>query len=180
MPDQKRQPAFVMAILALLGVASLPTFLKSPDVGSKSATVESPADVGTTAGASSSANPGEPAPDEPHVRDLKPLLEYLADNKPLPVKNQDLGKYLHDHLPDTNIYCLVITLPDPIESTASGRFDEYLDVVQRAIELQGFILDRSLLPWKSPPGDKGSSATSSHKVQLPNKKTILTVETAGD
>jgi hypothetical protein len=179
MPDQKRQPAFVMAILALLGVASLPTFLKSPDVGSKSAAVESPADVGTTAGASSSTNPGEPAPDEPHVRDLKPLLEYLADNKPLPVKNQDLGKYLSDHLDNTNVYCLVITLPDPIESTASGRFDEYLDVVQRAIELQGFILDRSLLPWKSSAGDKGSSAASSHKVQLPNKKTILTVETAG-
>ena len=32
---------------------------------------------------------------------------------------------------------------------ASPRFDEYLDVLQRVIELQGFVLDRFSLPWKA-------------------------------
>ena len=112
MPDQSKQPAFVVAILALLGVASLPTFFTSPDAGSKSAAVESPAAAATTAAASSSADSGEFTPDAPHVRDLKPLLEYLADDDPLPVKDQDLADYLRDHLaPPTSIawssHCLI-------------------------------------------------------------------------
>ena len=86
-------------------------------------------------------------------------------------------RYLSQELCDTKVYCLIITLPDPVESIASGRFDESLDVVQRAVELQGYILDRTLLPWKPSPPEKGSPAEAQIKVQLPDNKTPITFET---
>ena len=108
------------------------------------------------------------APDEDEkeeaIQDLKPLLDYLSSGKVRPPSADGLKSYLSTALRDTEVRCLVITLPDPIESVASGRFDEYLDVVQRAVELQGYVMDRSLLPWRR--GSDGSNPPSDRVTRL--------------
>src|SRR5262249_21776329 len=71
---------------------------------------------------------------------------------------------------ETELYCLVLALPDPVASVASVRFDEYLDVVLRAVELQGFVLDRSSLPWQPAPNRSAA---------LPDRTTRIRGEVAG-
>ena len=161
-----------MALLALLGVSSLPQFLKSPESGGKPASAEPKA---TAAAASESDAAGA---EEPHVRDLQPLLDYLSEGDDRQVKQKELASFLRERLCHTNVHCLIITLPDPVESVASGRFDESLDIVQRAIELQGYILDRTLLPWKSSSAGTTDAADRSTNVEIPFIKTPITVRTA--
>jgi hypothetical protein len=247
MDDNRRQPAFIVAILAFLGATSLPQFLKTQSGGTpppgeerKDTTTRSPNLPG-----------GEDK--QPDRRDLKPFLEYLSEGEATKATGKDLRAYIDEQLTaiygfgacqlslmpaakdvkaiptagrnlivlaaisgslhfrifdsdgnqvvdvsevnlqehsrqiddlrkqlqnlwpphelnrsekvrvikavtsivghrdvcEPSIHSLVITLPDPVESAVSVRFDEYFDVVQRAVELQGFILDRSSLPWQT-------------------------------
>jgi hypothetical protein len=140
-PEQNKQPGFVMAILALLGVFSLPQVLKLHDDGSTPAEAEKVVSSARSGGLVEDDN-------EETVRNLGPLIEYLSNGKHRPTKNETLESFFCQALCGTTVRSLVITLPNPIESVASARFDEYLDVVQRAVELQGYVLDRSILPWK--------------------------------
>jgi hypothetical protein len=142
MDDKQKPPAFVVAIIALLGLFSLPQIIATPDGG----TPHLSADKNASRVAASLHDHDDD--EDKDRRDLKPLLDYLSDGQPEPVRPPELKQYLHEKLHKTNVHCLLITLPDPIESVASARFDEYLDVVQRAIELQEYTLDRTLLPWK--------------------------------
>ena len=98
---------------------------------------------------------GVPEAEEPQERDrrdLRPLLEFLAEGEAKPSDTADLHEYLDRKL--SLVRCLVVTVPDPVESVASARFDEFLDVVQRGIELQEFVLDRTLLPWEPATKDR--------------------------
>ena len=152
MPNERKQPGFVVAILALLGVFSLPQFVKSPERGSAR-----PPTASNQSSGPSSDDDAEPGTDR-DVRSLKPLVDFLSsDARKLKTKD-DLACFLCENLtePKTNVYCLIVTLPNPVRSVASGRFDEDLDVVQRAIELQGYVLDGSRLPWKIASQDKGA------------------------
>ena len=150
MDEKRRQPAIIVAILALLGAASLPQVLRNQG-GGTSPQAQEQADTATP----QAAMPPAGEEKDPDRRDLKPLLDYLAyGDAKVDAEDKDLGGYINDRLkaiygagrPD--VHCLVVTLPDPVSSVVSLRFDEYLDVVQRAVELQGFILDRSSLPWQ--------------------------------
>ena len=173
MADQRKQPGFVMAILALLGVFSLPQIVKSPDHGRRNLLRSHPLP------APGAADGGDgPEPEDPDIRTLKPLIEYLAQGETPSLKKEDLACFLCENLPNTNsnVYSLIITLPDPVQSVASGRFDEELDVVQRAIELQGYILDRSRLPWKKPPQDSSGPADTTTTVRQ-GKQPLFELET---
>jgi hypothetical protein len=158
MDELKKQPGFVVAILATFGLFSLPHIVGMQDGGGPPPGAQEKSASQTRV--VSHGNGGETDPDR---RDLKPLLDYLDDGDPREAKPAELVKYLRKKLPPASegklpaLQCLVVTLPDPVASVASARFDEFLDVVQRAIELQGYILDRSLLPWKPEP--KGSDAS---------------------
>jgi hypothetical protein len=174
MPDQKKQPAFVMMILALFGLFSLPQLLKSPDGGSAGPGPE--ASFSTTSTVSTDADHADVDDD---VRDLTPLIDYLWHGKSRPSTKDKLPAFLHDRLFDTDVYCLIATVPDPVGSVVSGRFDEYLDVIQRAIELQGYVLDRSLIPWKADSSEKSAPADSVTKLQVRGKDTAVSLQTAG-
>ena len=59
---------------------------------------------------------------------------------------------------------LIATVPDPIDSAYGYAFDQVVDAIQRAVEKKdGYILDRSWLPWeldrkaKPKPGDPPSN-----------------------
>jgi hypothetical protein len=157
MDEKKRQPAFVIAILALLGATSLPQMMRSqggippPGLQQKEA-AQPPARA---------AGPIEVEEKDADRRDLGPLLQYLSEGGTGAVGAGDLRRCLAAKYPaippkhrkdrlakDPSVHCLIVTLPEPVASVASARFDEFLDIVQRAVELQGFILDRSHLPWQ--------------------------------
>ena len=172
MRDQQRQPTFIVAILALLGMISLPQVLKSPESAGRPARSELKSTRATAPEADKDNT------EDRDVRDLAPLLDYLANGTDAPSTHETLSSDLRKRLADTKVYSLVITLPDPVESVASGRFDEYLDIVQRAIELQGFILDRALLPWKPASSEPNTMPNAVLKVKLPREQTPVIVEAA--
>ncbi|HSB35748.1 MAG TPA: hypothetical protein VLH41_02665, partial [Thermoanaerobaculia bacterium] len=45
------------------------------------------------------------------------------------------------------VSALVVTLPDPADSVLDYVFDRSLDALQRALRVDGFLLDRYSLPW---------------------------------
>jgi hypothetical protein len=158
MDEKRKQPAFLVAILALLGAASFPKVLLTQGGGTPPPRQEK------AVAAPLSATFVEDEVKDPDRRNLKPLLDYLSEGGAVSGDAKDLDGYLAEKLPviagggrkDPSVHCLVITLPDPVASVAGAHFDELLDIVQRAVELQGFILDRSQLPWR--PTTPGSAS----------------------
>ena len=63
------------------------------------------------------------------------------------------------------VSALVVTLPDPVDSVLDYAFDRSLDALQRALRVDGFLLDRYSLPWfdgapragRSEPDESGQS-----------------------
>ena len=158
MDDNKKPPGFVVAIFALLGLFSLPQVIKAPDGGTPRLSADRNSAGSTVSGREPDDN------EDADRRDLKPLLDYLSDGQPEPRKPPELKKYLREKLRETKVHCLLITLPSPVESVASARFDEFLDVVQRAVELQGYTLDRSRLPWtKTAQSEEATSNRTTHR-----------------
>ncbi len=158
MDDQRKRPPYLIALLAAMGLLSLPQAVKMQQGATQTAAAEKNAAKAPRTPADADEPPGQ----NPHCRDLKPLLEYLADGMTACSSDEKLSSYLNQHsIPgndqalasDPSVHCLVVSLPNPVESAASGRFDEYLDVLQRAIEQQGFVLDRIALPWKAASGE---------------------------
>ncbi|HEY7424537.1 MAG TPA: hypothetical protein VH682_09940 [Gemmataceae bacterium] len=43
---------------------------------------------------------------------------------------------------------LIVTVPDPVDSQFGFAFDQLMDSTQRALETQGYVLDRTWLPWE--------------------------------
>ncbi len=132
-------------------------------------------DTGAISADTASAIPEE---NDPDCRDLRPLLQYLSIGYGGVSNAGQLRELLSRTFPtitpperhsaaperpikDPSVHCLMVTLPDPVASVASARFDELLDIVQHAVELQGFVLDRSRLPWRP-----SSSAASSPAGQI--------------
>ncbi len=69
-----------------------------------------------------------PPADRVEPRTLKGVLEKL-DEAAIPVS------------------ALVVTVPDPVDSILDYAFDRALDAVQRAVRVDGYLLDRYSLPW---------------------------------
>jgi len=44
---------------------------------------------------------------------------------------------------------LIVTVPDPVDSQFGFAFDYLMDSTQRALEVQGWVLDRAWLPWET-------------------------------
>ena len=131
MDEKRRQPAFIVAILALLGAASLPQVMKTQG----DSTHTNPQEKTVTVSGTSPLQ--EEEEDNRDRRDLRPFLDYLSDGHAEASTGDDLKDYIRTRLGEirgvdrSSVHCLVITLPDPVASVASVRFDEFLDVVQR-------------------------------------------------
>lgn len=68
---------------------------------------------------------------------------------------------LSDYLrrdPKFHYECLIVTVPDPLDSKFALEFDSTVEAVQRAFEARGFILHSSWLPW--PRGSRGQAERS--------------------
>jgi hypothetical protein len=86
MAEQRRQPAFLAAVLALLGVYTLPQAFKMSDDGAPAPQSERSA----AAAAGESALAGDEK--EPSRRILKPLIDYLSDGQSAPEAPGKAGK----------------------------------------------------------------------------------------
>ncbi len=137
MNDVRQQPAFVVALLALLGLFSLPRMMGGQDGGGVPSSAKSkPADL-----AKRGQSPAKPSRDP-----LQPLVDSLSSG--LPGEKKSISALVAERT--GGVKTLIATLPNPVASLASDHFDEYLDVLQRAVELKGYALDRALLPWRTP------------------------------
>jgi hypothetical protein len=82
---------------------------------------------------------------------LQPLVEFIQTttrqsvDSSRPLRQWQLPK-------DYNLTFLIATLPDPLNSTSGWRFDSHVDAIQRAVETQGFVLDRWYYPWRQTAG----------------------------
>jgi hypothetical protein len=68
------------------------------------------------------------------------------------------GKSVWPGFPDVegwDLHTLLVTLPDPVDSTSAYQFDTVVDALQRAVETRGYVLDRYYYPWS---GQKGKAA----------------------
>jgi hypothetical protein len=60
-------------------------------------------------------------------------------------------------IPKCTLRFLIATVPDPVDSGLGYYFDQVVEAMQRALETQGYVIDRHWLPWKraeagAPPG----------------------------
>src|SRR4051794_6604281 len=118
MAEKPQQSGFAVALFALLGLISLPQVLKFQDAGPALPSKSEKSSITPLA----ARDPDDQEND--HRGDLKPLVDYLSDGHSSPPRAADLQRYLRERLSQTQVHCLVITLPDPIASVASARFDE--------------------------------------------------------
>jgi hypothetical protein len=136
MRDRTSLLVFV-AVLAVLGVRYLPP---SQPAESKPATKEG-------SGQSPRSEPdGSPSAPRGGKRSkgrefLQPLRDFL--NRPAN-STIDLSK-----LDNYDVEFLIVTLPDPVDSTSGWRFDAHVDAIQRAVETQDLVLDRFWYPWRA-------------------------------
>jgi hypothetical protein len=75
---------------------------------------------------------------------LKPVYDFYATHDGEWRPEEDLRRRLHNY----DVEFLIATVPDPLDSPYGHAFDQVVDAVQRAVEKKdGYILDRSWLPW---------------------------------
>ncbi|MCE9534212.1 MAG: hypothetical protein K8T89_24295, partial [Planctomycetes bacterium] len=89
---------------------------------------------------------GEPVPFRFSGKDpLKPVYDFYATHDGRWDPEEDLRRNLHNY----QVEFLIVTVPDPVDTPYGYAFDQVVDSVQRAIEKKdGYILDRSWLPWE--------------------------------
>ena len=111
MDSKRRQPGFVVVLLALLGFFSLPHVMKLQDGGTPS----NPQDKTQT---TARAVHDEEEDEHDDFQDLRPLLDYLSDGKARQPKRYDLKATIRAKLP--NVKCLVITLRESRKKPSSA------------------------------------------------------------
>src|SRR5271166_3510220 len=89
---------------------------------------------------------------------LEPLLRFL-NLKTTPASLEELAAALGGY----RVTTLIVSLPDPTDSRLGYDFDMATEAIQRAIESEGYTLDRFRLPWL----DSGSPARPGNTSQPP-------------
>lgn len=133
---------FVVALLALLRVYAPP---------------QSEPPKGETSKAPSGARSARPASDSEDGA-LKPLVDFLRINHPdlRASQSASLEQLLGDRY---SIEVLIATLPDPKRSRVASMFDTMLEAIRRALEAEGYVLDRFKWPWAESESAETTTAT---------------------
>src|SRR5271166_5514343 len=95
-----------------------------------------------------SAPPSPTAVSQDALEALEPLYRFLNLDR-VPRSLEELGGLLEGY----HVTTLIATISDPKESRLSYDFDLGMEAIQRAIESEGYTLDRFRLPWLD--GDAG-------------------------
>ena len=80
--------------------------------------------------------------------------------------------------PGTSLICSSVTIPDPLDSRLPHLFDRSLATIQRAAELDGYVLDRFDLPWieeirQKVPSKKTKLSNQTHLRRMPRNLTVM-------
>jgi hypothetical protein len=71
-------------------------------------------------------------------------------------RDDEAGFYSDTKPPPAPVHFLLATVPDPVDSGFDYVFDQVVEAMQRALETEDFVIDRSWLPWRRPaPGTVG-------------------------
>ena len=130
-------PAILVVILALLGFSVLPTGQGGRGGPANQAT-------GTAAPSQKGEGHNSSSEDEGHGKDLGPvrLLKDHWGGTDLAGKGET---ELLEHA--KGLRFLIVTVPDPDDTSVSHDFDSILAAVLRAAESEGYVAERYLLPW---------------------------------
>ncbi len=159
MDERKSQPLFLVILLALVGLSTLPRG-SSPDNSSPKAPLNAAGGAATTRQSSATIAPPRTF-ENPDLAILEPIAyltndgssHRIADRDKPPEFNragrQELVKEILDgaHKRDGEVRAMIALLPDPVRTSASQDFDSQLDGIQRAAEAAGFVLAYFWFPW---------------------------------
>jgi hypothetical protein len=160
MEDPKSRPWFLVLLLALLGLATLPKGLTSDNSSSSSGPLKGAAGAATTRESSAT----ESAPRtfaNPDLAVLAPVFALTHDGSRQRISERDqpprfdragrieLVKEILARVERRGgkIRPMIALLPDPVRTSASQDFDSQLDGIERAAEAAGFVLADSRFPW---------------------------------
>ena len=141
---------FVVMILTLttiLGVPSGPQPSPPPMAKKNGETKTEASGVNGTAGLANERTHGD------KIAALTPLWTYLGINgKELAERREgrlDQIPAVMKKISRAELSVLIATLPDPLDTGSKFEFDMGLEAVQKAIESEGYILDRFENPWST-------------------------------
>ncbi len=143
-------------VMFVVMVLTLTTIMGGPSSPQPTPPATAKKDGETKTEASSGNGTSELANDRTHgdkIAALTPLWTYLGINaKDL----ADRGEGRLDQIPAVmkkinraELTVLIATLPDPLDTGSKFEFDMGLEAVQKAIESEGYILDRFENPWST-------------------------------
>jgi hypothetical protein len=130
--------ALVLMLAAAVGVLNMPS---RPGEG------QSASDAASRAGGTNAVLSGPPprAGVADALEALEPLQRFLNLNK-TPSSMEELAAALTGY----RVTALIATLSDPKDSRLGYDFDMAIEAIQRAIESEGYTLDRFRFPWLDP------------------------------
>jgi len=166
-------PAWILVILTLLGLSTLQKGSDS-DSGAKST---ASSETKTSQPRLTAQPRGTDSKTEREAKILEPLFKHFKTD-PDPdkeLKTDDV--LLKADGSGQSLHCLIATVPDPVQSTNSHRFDEYLDAIQRGVESEGYVLDRYRIPWDEGEPAKATQDRSELTVRWKENDQSLKVST---
>jgi len=160
MDDRKSQPLFLVVLLAVLGLSTLPRGLPSDNSASKSAALKVAGGADTTRDSLATAT-GPRTFENPDLGILGPILDLTNDGsrpriservQPPQFDNVGREELANEIVARTRarrgtVRAMIALLPDPVRTSASQDFDSQLDGIERAAEAAGFVLAQYWFPW---------------------------------
>ena len=108
-------------------------------------------DVPPQPGASALAEPSAAKVSADRAAILRPFCEALfGEGTTRAAGSLDEIEKLRQGQPPITLGWFVATVPDPVETSLSFRFDESVDSIERALSTRGYVLERWRLPWAEP------------------------------
>lgn len=77
-------------------------------------------------------------------REVRPISG-LTDE---PTRDLPSIEEIKDFMAKADLRCIIVCVPDPMDSGSGDRFDTLIDAIQRAAETQEYVLDRFYYPWQ--------------------------------
>ncbi|WP_165226844.1 hypothetical protein [Aquisphaera insulae] len=148
-PDSKKltdalkgggQAPMVTLVLLLATTVSVFNLSSGKPGGSSSGSAAQTAEAPPAA--SSTAAPAAPVADADALESLEPLIKFLNPES-TPASMEALVKELDGY----QVTTLIATLSDPRDSRLGYDFDMATEAIQRAIESEGYSMDRFRYPW---------------------------------
>lgn len=147
--DSRDRNSLLFPLIVLLG-AMFPfaVSLRQPVARESGPSTQAP-----TQGAGQPASQAQPGSSQRRARSVTDLVkQFFGLDLDKDVKGQDFSRDSY------SVDFVIATVPDPIDSQLPYLFDSSLESIRLAARADGFVLDRSYLPWSRRPQARDSSS----------------------